>query len=126
MGTEYMINMTEWLCGDDAVQNKWSDLADEWEEEAKVLLDMIIELWVTVRGHSTAGAMMETHQIQKKQSLQKSKSITAKVGGTSKGTTSDKQLDSYNCTYSFKFSLDFCTLRVRRFGNGSSSLSFNL
>ena len=40
------------LCGDDAVQNKWSDLADEWEEEAKVLLDMIIELWVTVRGHS--------------------------------------------------------------------------
>ena len=52
MGTEYMINMSEWLCGDDAVQNKWSDLADKWEEEAKVLLDMIIELWVTVRGHS--------------------------------------------------------------------------
>ena len=23
MGTEYMINMSEWLCGDDAVQNKW-------------------------------------------------------------------------------------------------------
>ena len=87
MGTEYMINMSEWLCGDDAVQNKWSDLADEWEEEAKVLLDMIIELWVTVRGHSTAGAMMETHKIQNKQSLQKSKGIRAKVGGTSKGTS---------------------------------------
>ena len=51
-----MINMSEWLCGDDDVQSKWSDLADEWEEEdAKVLLDMMIELWVTVRGHSTAG-----------------------------------------------------------------------
>ncbi len=38
MGTEHMINMSEWLCGDDDVQSKWSDLADEWEEEdAKVL-----------------------------------------------------------------------------------------
>ena len=71
MGTEYMINMSEWLCGDDAVQNKWSDLADEWEEEAKVLLDMIIELWVTVRGHSAAGAMMENPE----------QTITAKIKG---------------------------------------------
>ncbi len=53
MGTEHMINMSEWLCGDDDIQSKWIDLADEWEEEgAKVLLDMTVELWVTVRGHS--------------------------------------------------------------------------
>ncbi len=33
--------MSEWLCGDDDVRSKWSDLADEWEEEdAKVLLDI--------------------------------------------------------------------------------------
>ncbi len=76
------------MCGDDDVQSKWSDLADEWEEDdAKVLLVMTIELWVTVRGHSTAGAMMETYKIQNKESLQKSKGIRAKVGGTSKDSS---------------------------------------
>ncbi len=44
----------------------------------------MIELWVTVRGHSTAGAMMET---QNKESFQKSKGIRAKVGGTSKDSS---------------------------------------
>lgn len=84
MGTEHMLNMSEWLSDYDAVQTKWSDLSEEWEEEeATVLLKMIIELWVTVRGHSTAGAMMETHKIENKQSLQKSKGIRAKVGGNS-------------------------------------------
>ena len=66
---------------------------------------------------------METHKIQNKQSLQKSKGIRAKL---QKALANDKH---YN---SFKFSLDFGTLCVRRFGNGSFSfsvcfsLSFNL
>ena len=84
MGTEHMLNMSEWLSGDDDVQTEWSDLSEEWEEEEAVLLfKMITELWVTIRGHSTAAAMMETHKIENKQSLQKTKGIRNKVGGTS-------------------------------------------
>ena len=84
MRTEHMLNMSEWLSGDDDVQTEWSDLSEEWEEEEAVLLfKMITELWVTIRGHSTAAAMMETHKIENKQSLQKTKGIRNKVGGTS-------------------------------------------
>ena len=38
MGTEHMLNMSEWLSGDDDVQTEWSDLSEEWEEEEAVLL----------------------------------------------------------------------------------------
>ena len=45
----------------------WSMLAVEWEEEENVLLRMIIDLWVTIRGFSFATSWLEMYkQVNKK------------------------------------------------------------
>lgn len=87
---ENLKDMNKWLRENDMVQLKWSELADNWdEEESDVLLTMILDLWVSVRGHSTAGAWLEKYKIASKQSLQKSKGIRAKVTGCSKSSNED-------------------------------------
>ena len=52
---------------DEEVLFYWSIISAEWEEEEQILLRMIIELWVTIRGFSFARSMMEMYkQAQKK------------------------------------------------------------
>jgi hypothetical protein len=63
MGIEHMVNMSEWLCGDDVVQSKWGDLAEEWEEEeAKLLLEMIVQLWDAQDPKQTDTAEIKRHK----------------------------------------------------------------
>ena len=52
----------------DEVQFYWSIVAADWdEEEAQALLELIIDLWVTIRGFSFASAWIEKFKLQRRQ-----------------------------------------------------------
>ena len=54
----------------------WAMLSAETEEEdAKVVFDMIVNLWVTVRGFGFTSAWLELYKREKKKSLQRSKAL---------------------------------------------------
>ena len=58
------------------VQYFWYLIASDWEESsAKVLLEMIIEEWVTIRGFSYASAWVEKFKAENKKTTQKSKGV---------------------------------------------------
>ena len=49
------------------VQFYWSIVACNWEEETStVLLEMLIEKWIQIRGHSTATVWLEQYKAEKK------------------------------------------------------------
>ena len=48
-------------------------ISADWEEEGDVLLQMIIEHWVTVRGFSYTSAFLEKYKQANKKMVQKSK-----------------------------------------------------
>ena len=48
-------------------------ISADWEEAEAVLLQMIIEHWVTVRGFSYASAFLEKYKRANKKTVQKSK-----------------------------------------------------
>ena len=49
------------------------------EEFSFVLLPMIIQLWVTIRGYSLCSAWMEKYKVAQKKTVQKSKSLRKKI-----------------------------------------------
>ena len=51
----------------------WSMISADWEEEGDVLLQMIIEHWVTVYGFSYTSAFLEKYKKANKKTVQKSK-----------------------------------------------------
>ena len=55
----------------------WSIVSANWksEEASAVLLDMIMEVWVTMRGFSYAGAFIEQYKQKNKKCTQKSKGL---------------------------------------------------
>ena len=58
------------------MQFYWSMVSSNWEEEiARVFLDMLLEHWIQIWGHSTACAWLEQYKIEKKKSVQKSKGV---------------------------------------------------
>ena len=64
------------IISNDDVLLHWSILSGNWqEEEAGLLITMIIDHWITIRGFSFASAFMERHKQEHKKSLQKSKGI---------------------------------------------------
>ena len=61
---------------DEDVQFYWSIISVNWEDEtATTLLNMIIDMWIKIRGHSTAKAWLESYKLTQKKFLQKSKGI---------------------------------------------------
>lgn len=63
-----------------SVKYYWSLLAVNWEEdEETVLLDMIINHWITVRGFSHAGAFMEKYKQAHQKTVEKSKGLRKKL-----------------------------------------------
>ena len=72
--------LIEEICSHGNVQWYWNVLSNDQEsdEEEKWLLSQIIELWLTIRGHSIAGAWLEYHK-------QYSKTNTMKSVGLRKG-----------------------------------------
>jgi len=73
-------SLIEEICSDGNVQWYWNVLSNDLEsdEEEKWLLSQIHELWLTIRGHSIAGAWLEYHK-------QYSKTNTMKSVGLRKG-----------------------------------------
>ena len=66
----------ESILANDDVLFYWSTLSGNWEkEEADVLLRMIVEHWVTVRGFSFTSAFMEKFKQSNKKTIQKTKGL---------------------------------------------------
>ena len=64
------------LLEDEDVLFYWSIISSNWEgEPASMLLKLILDQWITIRGHSTAKAWLETYKLDQKRSLQKSKGM---------------------------------------------------
>ena len=64
------------IIANDDVNMYWSILSGNWqEEEAALLIKMLVDHWITIRGFSFASAFMERHKQEHKKSLQKSKGI---------------------------------------------------
>ena len=62
------------------VQHHWNTLTCEWDpKEAQILLTMVTELWVTMRGFSYASAWLERHKAEAKKTVQKSKPLRKKI-----------------------------------------------
>ena len=62
------------------VQLHWSTLSFEWgPDEARVLFEMIVELWVTMRGFSYVSAWIERHKDSTKKTTQKSKGLRKNI-----------------------------------------------
>ena len=60
----------------DNVQFFWSVVSGEWEEEVgSVLLEMIVNEWVTIRGFSFASAWIEKFKQEAKMTTEKSKGL---------------------------------------------------
>ena len=58
----------------------WSMVASgDWEETQHILLKMIVEHWVTIRGFSHAGAFMEKFKQKNQKTLEKSKGLRKKL-----------------------------------------------
>ena len=73
--------MTEEAITDGDVQFYFSA---NWEEEvATALLGMIVDMWIKIRGHSTARALLEQYKLRKKKSIQKSKGIRKQLTSSS-------------------------------------------
>ena len=70
----------ETISGDEDVLFFWTILTAEWEgEEEKVLLSMVIELWITIRGISFARSFLDMFKQLNKKTVQKSKGLRKKL-----------------------------------------------
>ena len=77
----------ESIATDEDVLFSWSIISAEWEEkEEQILLRMLIDLWVTVRGFSFAKSMLEMYKQAQKKTVQKSKGVRKQLIGKSTGT----------------------------------------
>ena len=64
------------IINNDDVKFYWSMLCTEAEEEEKaVLLPMIIDLWITIRGFSFARSWMEMYKQASKKGTQRAKAL---------------------------------------------------
>lgn len=58
----------------------WSMITATWDNEVAVqLMDMIVKLWITVRGFSSASAWIELYKNVTKKTLQKSKPLRKQI-----------------------------------------------
>ena len=54
----------------------WSIVTATWEQDnSNILLGMIVDMWITIRGFSLASAWMEIYKKQEKKLTQKSKGL---------------------------------------------------
>ena len=67
IGNLDLVNAKGDLMEDEDVQFHWSMVLANWAEETgEVLLDMMIDKYIMIRGHSTASAWLETYKKEKK------------------------------------------------------------
>ena len=79
-----LIEAKEKLIQNEDVNFYWSMVSSNWQEEvAMVLLDMLVDHWISIRGHSTASAWLEEEKKDKKKTVQKSKGVRKQLLATS-------------------------------------------
>ena len=65
---------------DEDVQFNWTLVSVEMDDEvADKILDLIVDMWITIRGFSFASSVMEMYKIEKKQGTQKSRRLRHNV-----------------------------------------------
>ena len=75
------------ITSDEDVHFNWCiTAADFGEAEEKILLEMIIELWVTIRGFSFVSGWIEQYKQANKKTLQKSKALRSGLFSSSSNT----------------------------------------
>ena len=74
------------------VQYHWSILAANWGDEAAVLLKLITEHWITIRGFSSVSAFLELYKQKNKRSIEKSKALRKNLAVTGNTTTKEGQI----------------------------------
>ena len=85
--------LVESIATDEDVLFYWSITSAKWEEkEEQILLRMIIDLWVTVRGFSFAKSMLEMYKQAQKKSVLKSKGVRKQLIGKSIGKVANELL----------------------------------
>ncbi len=68
------------VCEDDDVLLYWSMASGDWDkEESQALLNLIVDLWITIRGFSYASAWMEQYKAAICKSVQKFKGVRKKT-----------------------------------------------
>ena len=80
------------LVENDDVQYHWSILAANWGDEAAVLLKLITEHWITIRGFSSVSAFLELYKQKNKRSIEKSKALRKNLAVTGNTTTEEGQI----------------------------------
>ena len=80
-----LTTMKDKIIDDEGVQSSWSTIAVDWEETATLLLNMIVDTWIKIRGHLTARAWLESYKLQQK-SVQKSKGIRKQLISSTSST----------------------------------------
>ena len=59
----------------------WCMLAEDWEEdESDALLELVVDMWITIRGFHYASAWLEKYKVEHKIQMQKSKGMRKKLG----------------------------------------------
>ena len=61
--------------GDENIQFYWALLSTDDEQDSMSLLRELIELWLTIRGHSIAGQWLEIYKNSQSKTTKKSKSL---------------------------------------------------
>ena len=86
-----MTTVKEKVVSDEDVLFYWSIISSDWEDEvATVLLEMLIDTWINIRGHSTAKAWLEEYKLNKKKPVQKSKGIRKQLISSTTSASSTK------------------------------------
>ena len=74
------------------VQFYWCMVTADWSiETASTLLDLMIENYVKLRGHSTASAWLEKYKRESKKSVQKSKGVRKQLLSKASLSVSNKE-----------------------------------
>ena len=89
-GTATTLNVTQFkplLTQNDDVQFYWSIVSSNWTDTvSSTLLDLLLDQWITIRGHSTATAWLEQYKRKKKKTVQKSKGVRKNLVSESTST----------------------------------------
>ena len=76
----YKDKITLAVTNNDEVLFHWCMLtAETADSDAEIILPMLIDLWVTIRGFSFAGSWLEIYKKKKKKALQRSKALRKRI-----------------------------------------------
>ena len=80
MGEGYRATVVKKIINNEDVAFYWCMLTTDLSgDDADLLLQMLVELWVTIRGFSFVSCWIELYKQEKEENLQRSKSLRKKI-----------------------------------------------